>query len=258
MRQLLFAIVSALSITSAYGYRFTQDFDINTGGFYWRSFPVAMTVIDSDANRLNLLKRLADEAVVTWENVVITTANLWTMSAQQAGSLRGNTIRWSNNFSAETGLDSSSILAVTIRYTGGPYISKTEIIINGNNPINNSETNLRTVILHEMGHTLGLDHSEFSNAVMAPNLIFGFNGLHSDDRAGIAAVASETLRRQATSYISPLSAQETTESESPLSCGTVDLGQGGGGSGPGNGLFSLALGLMLALIASAKGLKKRT
>lgn len=253
MRKLICAIVSVFSVTQAQGYQLTEDF---VNGFYWQSLPVNMLVIDSDSNRLSMLKRLTDEAVVTWENVGI--QNLWTMSAQQVASARGNSIRWSNNFAADTGLDPNSILAVTIRWTGGPYIARSEIIINGNNAINQSESNLRTVILHELGHTLGLDHSQFSNAVMAANLILGFNSLHSDDRAGIKAVTDETLRRQATGYISPLAGSEETTSESPLSCGTVDMTGGDGSGGPGNALFSLALGLMMALVAMGKGLKKRT
>ena len=253
MRQILCAILSAFTISSAYGWNPTRDF---ADGFYWSNFPVQMTVIDSDSNRLAQLKRLSDQAVVTWENVV-TSANLWTMGSQQVGASGGNIIRWSNNFTAETGLDSNSVLAVTIRYTGGPYIAKSEIVINGNNAINNSESNLRTVILHELGHTVGLDHSQYSNAVMAANLILGFSGLHSDDVTGIQQVTQQTLQRQATGYISPLAGQETSESQSPLSCGTVDMGGGGSGGGPGNGLFSLALGLMVALLAAAKTFKKR-
>lgn len=251
MRKLIIAAISFFSIANAYSWNATQDFE---QGFYWSTFPVNMKVIDSNATRLNLMKRLADESVQIWQNVVV--GQLWSMSAQQVASASGNIIRWSNNFSAETGLDANSILAVTIRYTGGPYIARAEIIVNGNNVINQSESNLKTVLLHELGHTLGLDHSQYSNAVMAANLILGYNGLHSDDQQGISAVVGETQRRQAIGYVSPLSQSEETQSNSPLSCGTVDM-SGGSGGGGGNTIFSLGIGLLLALIAVARPLKRK-
>lgn len=251
MRKLFIATLSFLSVTSAQAWNATQDFN---QGFYWASLPVSMKVIDTDSNRLNLIKRLTDESVQIWQNVVV--GQLWTMSAQQVASAGGNIIRWSNNFSAETGLDASSILAVTIRYTGGPYIARSEIIVNGNNIINQSEANLKTVLLHELGHTLGLDHSEYGNAVMAANLVLGYSGLHSDDRQGISAIVGETQRRQAIGYVSPLSQSEDTQSSSPLNCGTVDM-SGGAGGGGGNTIVSLGIGLLLALIAAARPVKRR-
>lgn len=251
MRKFFLITLSFLALTNAQAWNATQDFN---QGFYWSALPVNMKVIDSDSNRLNLIKRLTDESVQIWQNVIV--GQLWNMSAQQVASAGGNIIRWSNNFSAETGLDANSILAVTIRYTGGPYIARAEIIVNGNNIINQSESNLKTVLLHELGHTLGLDHSEYSNAVMAANLVLGFNGLHSDDRQGISAVVGETQRRQAIGYISPLSQSEDTQSASPLNCGTVDM-SGGAGGGGGNTIFSLGIGLILALLAAARPFKRK-
>lgn len=253
MRKLLLALLTVVSVQPVLGWNVTEDFQ---KGFYWSSLPVSMTVIDSDSNRMQLMKALVDDAVTSWEGTVV--SNLWTMSAQQVNSAGGNIIRWSNNFAAETGLSPQSVLAVTVRYTGGPYIARAEIIINGNNAINSSETNLRKVILHELGHTLGLDHSQYSNAIMASSISFNASSLHSDDRSGMQDVVNQTLQRQATGYISPLASYEESESQSPLNCGTVDMGGGSNGGGPGNGLFSLALGFLITLIALAKTSKKQT
>lgn len=233
-------LLSSLIALPALAYRETIDFQ---QGFYWSRFPVSMIVADANATRLQQIKGLVDQAAGEWESGL---ENLWNITGVQS-SASGNVIRWSNNFGNETGLDENSVLAVTIRYSQGPYIVKGEIIINGNNRLNGSDSNLHTVIVHEMGHTLGLDHSEYNNAVMAANLIFNYQGLHWDDQAGMAAIVGETKRRQAIGFVSPLSSAEEEESSSALgSCGTVDLGGGSGGGG-GNMILSLGLGMLMTL-----------
>jgi hypothetical protein len=236
--RLTLVMLSTLLALPALAYRETIDFQ---QGFYWSRFPVSMIVADANATRLQQIKGLVDQATAEWESGL---ENLWNITGQSSGS--GNVIRWSNNFGNETGLDESSVLAVTIRYSQGPYIVKGEIIINGNNRLNSAESNLRTVIVHEMGHTLGLDHSEYNNAVMAANLIFNYQGLHWDDQQGMAHIVSTTKQRQAIGYVSPLSSGQEEESSSALgSCGTVDMGGGSGGGG--SMILSLGLGMLMTL-----------
>lgn len=242
---LLFCMISA----QALAWKPTTDFD---QGFYWASLPVNLTVVDANSSRLQNLQQLVNTAAATWEAAV--PRDLWGISGSSSGG--ANVVRWSTNFGRETGLDEGSVLAVTVRYSNGPYITRTEIIINGNNAINNYQQNLQTVLIHEMGHSLGLDHSEYSNAVMAANLIFNYQGLHWDDTQGMNAIVTETLRRQSIGYVSPLSKSQETESASPLSCGTVDMGSGSGGSGGGtNMIVSLGLGLLMAVLLSKRPFK---
>lgn len=255
MKQWLVLVFCVLAFTKAHAYRLTEDF---SNGFYWASLPVEFMVMDSDPDRLALIEGLALEAVGEWEESLV--ENLWSVSAQQGSPVANrNIIRWSTRFAAETGLSESSTLAVAIRYTGGPYVARAEIVLNGSHPLNSFPNQLRTVLVHELGHTLGLDHSDVGEAVMAPTLQINYEGLHWDDEQGMASTVLETKRRQAIGYVSPLSVRTEESSKSALSCGTVDIGGGDGptGGGPGSPMLSLGLGLLFALAAFLPAFKSR-
>lgn len=229
-KKLVFTFFIALP---AWGYNLTQDF---TQGFYWLSLPITIKVDDVDATRKTTLEQLAQDAVGEWE--ARTGLSLWSFDA---GST--NIIRWSNAFAAETKMDPVTVLAVAIRYTHGPYFAKTEIVINGGHPLNHELNHLLTTITHELGHTMGLDHSNHPEAVMAPTLQDPYRGLDADDVQGIAFTTSETEKRQLTKFVSPL-AYEKSESKQPLSCATVGVA-GSAGSG---GFASLALGMLIGFV----------
>jgi hypothetical protein len=256
MKKLFIFMMMILMWSEARAYRLTEDFN---NGFYWASLPVQFMVMDTNPTRLQLIKQLTVEAVSEWENALEDALinQLWNVSSQQGSpSSNRNIIRWSTRFGAETGLSESTTLAVAIRYTSGPYVARAEIIINGNHPINSFPEQLKTVLVHELGHTLGLDHSDVRDAVMAPSLVLDYQGLHWDDEEGMTYTVTETKRRQAIGYISPLAAKSEESSGSALSCGTVDI-SGGGGDGGGSPMLSLGLGLLLALTVFGSRFKNR-
>ena len=225
----------------AWGYNLTQDF---VNGFYWQSLPISITVVDDNASRKSLLNTLAQNAVSEWERK--SHLSLWDIT----GSGTNNIIRWSTNFAAETNMDPTSILAVAIRYTNGPYFARTEIVINGGHYLNQDRTNLQTTITHELGHTMGLDHSNDMMAVMAPTLQDPYMGLQDDDLSGISDAHAEMEQRQITKFVSPLAYSKEKASSQPLSCGTVGPATA---STSANGFISLGLGILIGFVRKIIG-----
>jgi hypothetical protein len=108
-----------------------------------------------------------------------------------------------------------------------------------------NKANIGTTLVHELGHTMGLDHSENMLAVMAPTLQYSYSGLHSDDIAGMNDAHSQIEHRQEIRYVSPLAYAKDSESAQPLSCGTTGPVTAGAA---GNGLASLGLGILIPFV----------
>jgi hypothetical protein len=229
---LLLLLVSCPS----WGYRLTADF---LDGFYWATLPIGITVVESDPVRKAMLEELSQAAISEWESK--TNLSLWDYS----GGGTKNIIRWSSNFAAETRMDARTVLAVAIRYTNGPYFARTEIVINGNHTLNSNEDHLRTTITHELGHTMGLEHSEVSEAIMAPTLQPWYAGLHEDDIEGMQNAESITSKRQVERYVSPLAFNNQESTSKGIACGTVAPVSSGVSM---NDLLSLAGGLLISFI----------
>ncbi|MDO9182175.1 MAG: matrixin family metalloprotease [Bacteriovorax sp.] len=236
--------------SKVHAYTLTQDF---IKGYYWQSFPIQMNKFVTNPSDGAPLEELTNQAVEDWEGA--SGKNLWNFTAVQTSSANsGNYIRWSDNFGAETGYDPTKTLAITIRYNQGTYFQQTVIILNGSLSYlrQNWGNSLKTTILHEIGHTLGLDHST-ANAIMAASLS-SLSTLQPDDIQGVNAVVDETLRRQATGYVSPYSTTTSEKSGLLPACGTVeDIGNGKGPkNGPGNFIGSLLIGFLGIALANTR------
>lgn len=237
-------ILMSLFITlSSYAFQFTQDLQ---NGFYWRGFPIGMSKLVTDPSQGPLLNDLTNRAVAEWENAI--GADIWDVGTgfQVTGSFSGNYIRWSFNFEAETGYDGQNTLGVTTRYVQGTHVVRTDIILNGNNPVllANRNGELYVTILHEFGHTIGLGHS-FAPAVMQASLGW-YRSLTVDDRDGGIAAYEEHLEKQRIGFVSPLVTDEFTDSDALnfLGCGTISSLP----APPNNGMGAFALTILLSLI----------
>ena len=242
IRRIAIMFITSISI---HGFNVTDDF---RNGTYWHSLPIEMVKFATASIEDPLLKSLTDQAKWAWESVV--GREIWDIPEEYFFSNPGNTIRWSYSFASETGFNDQTTLAITVRYSLGNSFEKVEIILNGNNPFlrDNHQNMLYQTILHELGHVVGLGHSEFSNAVMAANLS-GVSNLHQDDIDGMNYLTDETLSRQSNGFsTAQLSSFEDDGSSNIAACGSVDLNSGGGGGGM-NFLLTILLGYLAALFS---------
>ena len=83
-------------------------------------------------------------------------------------------------------------LGVTYWKTTADFDLEVDVVLSTNNKIswstNDSNYNIFTVSLHELGHALGLAHSETRDAVMYPSYQEAVSELYQDDICGVYAV----------------------------------------------------------------------
>lgn len=221
--------------SSALSYEFTEDF---SRGFYWASLPVQIKVQESDYSEKQRLEGFLELSFDTWEDS--TSKEIWEVDYSNSTQ---NVIRWTENLYQETGYPESSTLAVTIRYNSGTYISRVEILLNKNFPglDENVGNRLYQTVLHEVGHTVGLGHTN-EGAIMNP-IIGSYNMLYNDDIQGMIAVIDKTEERQSTGYVSP-----EASTVNAGGCTPAGFSDGGSIKSSNNFLFSLLAGLLVIVL----------
>jgi Matrixin len=237
-------LMAAIFSLESKSFNFTNDFN---QGIYWRSFPVQMTRFAVDPNDRENLQSLVDRAVEEWNNSIGRT--IWSISdVVNSNEVSGNFIKWSEDFGNETGFDPGRTLAVTVRYNDGSFFNKVVIILNGSHATlrQNFSNTLYKTILHELGHTVGLDHSE-QHAIMAPS-ISSLDTLTTDDINGMEALFRETESKQLTGFTANLNGNSDSNGLKLLACGSVEDINKSAGPGGGNFALSLGIGLIFAIL----------
>jgi hypothetical protein len=229
-------------------------------GYFWQNYPIKFTIKSETWDELNRLEYITKIAIEDWTREVDVLAHVWeyqqTLPGEQASI--NNIFRWSDDFEEETGFNAETTLAVTIRYSEVPLINRVEIILNRGHVFLNNDEFLKIVMMHELGHTVGLDHSQVYDAVMYRSLKFENPTeqlIHSDDRDGINAVLQLSMDRQTEGYkiVSPL--QNDSSEADGMSCATISL-DGDGPNWPqgpprASSFLSLFLGFLLAFFGKA-------
>lgn len=230
---------------NAHSYSFTEDFN---RGVFWSSFPIVMSKFIAIEGEAGLLERLTRESEQQWEDAL--GLDIWHFD-NNSNSV--NFIRWSYNFGEETGYDPSATLAVTIRYAEGRHIVRTEVILNGELPHlrQNFSSILKKTILHELGHTIGLGHTQEAGIMQA--MIAQYKYLMPDDIDGGVALIDETFKRQGQTvgqWKSQFSYFGDDENNDAGTCATIRSIEGDGPTGTGQVgfIFSLLLGVSLTML----------
>lgn len=205
---------------NCYSYVFTQD--IKNGDF-WQVFPIKFKIMVAESDeRFEVTRNAFLAATQEWQN--LTPIPLWDYieSKDLQNSATQNSIRWSDNFTQETGFDAANTMAITIRYSQPPLLQKTEIIINGAYHKSLMDlNNLKSVLMHELGHTLGLDHSLEYGSIMSKTLALGPWAqvtLSKDDDAALQAILQYHEQKQSEPLHYSSSAQASS-STGPMQCG---------------------------------------
>lgn len=203
----LVALVVALSLASgtAHAYRFIQNTSPGRtssgylvacnapGGFtHWANANIAW--------RLNTARKGAGKetamqnALASWTNVANAPHNLTYAGTTTAGfSTDGiNAALWANG----NGCSGSCLAITALVLASGQVITETDISFNNRVSwtTNGSNYDTEAVMAHELGHTLGLHHTEVTSTPR-PTMYayyFGADGrsLHSDDISGLQCSAS--------------------------------------------------------------------
>ncbi len=176
-------------------YQFTEDL---IRGSFWRTFPIPLKLqIASGDSRFSVTEQALVEAIEEWQKH--SEIQLWDYKEGGSSAAANNVVRWSNNFEKETGYAANSTMAITVRYSTPPLLQRTEIIINGQYFGLANLDDLRKILIHELGHTLGLDHSEEYGSLMYRSLALGGASpsyLSSDDIDGLNEVLKYHTQKQ--------------------------------------------------------------
>jgi len=146
------------------------------------NYPIIPIRIYNNSNTLPASAALIDQAIAEWNS-----ASAFNIQRTTTGN---NLIRFSSDFS----IYGSAVIGVTeVNYSTSGVVNSATVLLNEENynftstpgmPSGNS-VYLKDVVTHELGHFVGLSHSEVLNSTMFYQNFPGQSELAADDKAGI-------------------------------------------------------------------------
>lgn len=233
IRTLLFGLLLPLQTLA---FTLGSSTDTNLKGF--ASKTIYFMVNDSNCPSSRNVKAAVQQAINAWNEVTYSNVHLvYGGSSSSTGYSTRPIISCDTAFGTTTGADADWVAGVGSFQSSNSTITTGAIYLNAesgkNGNIQNwSNSALAALIAHEMGHVLGLGHSQDPAALMYYSISRTSLYIAQDDIDGI-------------SYLYP---RDELSSDSPMGCGTIS----GPSQGPKNKwpillLFALPILLALAL-----------
>ncbi|HXH31665.1 MAG TPA: matrixin family metalloprotease [Bacteriovoracaceae bacterium] len=176
--RLLYSLLLTLS-TQVLGHQSTINSSGNQVLWYNSSIPLQVRTNSNDLSPAEV-SSIIETSVGQWNGASSTKINLSVAST--------NEIRFVTDFPF-----GSAVLGVTeVSYNASGIIQRAVISINDDydysatpGPVNTGKSFLGDIITHELGHFLGLSHSEVLNASMFYSTFSGQSSLSMDDQSGV-------------------------------------------------------------------------
>jgi len=202
------------------GFTFELTEDLKRGDF-WQNIPLTFFYkkTSKDPTLDELTKTAIIESIEEW-NKQLNLGPVWYFNNSKTANIsNSNIIRWSEDFERETGYTATNTMAITIRYSTPPLLIKAEIILNKEYTSLYHLSNLKLVLMHELGHTIGLDHSNDPVSIMYRSLSLNNNSYQVvtfDDIQGIEQALSHHIEFQ----LKPLNLNEKSTNKI-MNCGST-------------------------------------